>query len=175
MAASDERLDVRGDPVRVTTLLPWADSELQRWLNDLPAGPSERPFRDAVMAATGGWGGLLHRLHDGEEPRPTTWQPRLEALAAEVLADPAIPRELGIRPEMWEVFAILAAYQGPGEERLTLEDLAILVDGYDARLTERVVRYSESLGLLQTSATGWSLDPLVARLLAARETPAGRP
>jgi hypothetical protein len=175
LAANDERLEVRGEPVHVTTLGPWTATEIQSWLGDHLTGPNEPDFRDAILRATGGWGGLIHRLHDPVNATPPAWQARLERHAAEVLTDREIPARLGIRPEMWEVFEVLAAYQDPGGERLTLEDLVVLVDGYDARLTERVIRYAESLGLIQTSGTGWDLNPLVTRLLKVHTKTSGRP
>ncbi len=167
-----------GDPGSVarTTLQPWSDTFLRHWLDDVDL-PSDRDLRNLVLAATGGWPGLIvggyERLRVRGEVDRQRWSQHLAVLAEppdaerarDVLAQFGLEDAPGAEP--WRTVAVLARL-AERDGTVVPDDLQLLeMDGLPAAGLQRALRWSERLGLVEPLAAegGWRLDAVWARAL----------
>lgn len=137
------------------TLVPWTDTFVRRWLEDIHFGNDSQELRQKLQALTGNWGRLLLEAIRSCEHAPHTWKERLETFRRPAFAlDPPEPAM-----HVLNVMSVIA-------EPLDEDDLTMHAE-CPAELVRHVIRWGDMLGYLRPADRGrWELDPIVASALS---------
>ncbi len=158
-----------GQPT-VLSLHPWHEYALSRWLDDLRVGRSEAR-REPLLAATGGWGYLLHDLGRELGDDPVRWSALLADAQEAVVEKVDVKLHFGIHRSA--SVAILKTFADFGYEAdakdsqpIAVEDLSSLLEPPLTDQASAVIRWAELLGYVRlVDASRWVLNSLLTRLL----------
>ncbi len=164
-----DQLRERG--TRIYTLEPWSDTAIRQWLDDTQLGPAaDKTGREHLLRVTGGWPHLLEAFASRIQKRGEVagWNQSVsqtEALLDQKLFRKELTRMFGFDiPMVSDVLRCAAQYGEASETELDQLVNAELGEKAGCQVG-RVLRWGELLRITYPAPAGWTVDPLVARLL----------
>ncbi|CUX56972.1 hypothetical protein AGR8A_pTi10053 [Agrobacterium fabrum str. J-07] len=169
---SEPRSDALSKEVKIIPLQTWSTTLTDHFLHQEHLDPSN--FRTALQEATGGFNRLMQQLFTtGAAVNAKSLATRLQSASARRRRDPALPAELGLAGQMYDLFKAIAEYT---EGEITPYEIG---EGPVAELNatvtgQHVVDFGVMMGLLEPQAVGsvrgedsrpYRLNPLVRSLL----------
>jgi hypothetical protein len=152
------------------SLAPWSDIAVRAWKNEAEFGENTDEDSQRFREATGYWCCFLHALGRRCVECPHEWKMVVERFREEFFNDGEALRQFELVPESLPVLGILAQFL----EGVTTQEVKELLDDNDVAVSfiERVVRWAQMLQIVSPAqhSGAWSLDPFLARLLAAGTT-----
>jgi hypothetical protein len=147
------------------SLQTWHDSVVWHWLGDCRIGTNATEEKQLISEKTGNWPHLLMEFGRKASGEPD-WKRYLSDLHSRLddrTTNTEFAEVFGLTiPEPVKVLQEMALLGG----RVSIADLAGLVDTIPLSVIENSIRWADRLGLVRRSARDeWEIDPIVAKVL----------